>query len=131
VRDYIDRTVAEARERGWVVTILNRRRNIPTINSTNDQERRFAERIAINTVIQGSAADLIKVAMNNIHNRLAAGGLAAKLLLQIHDELVFEVPNSEMLFARQLIEDEMVNAIDLTVPLKVNIETGQNWLEAK
>ena len=129
VRQYIDETIASARERAWVVTKLNRRRNIPTINSTNDIERRFAERIAINTVIQGTAADLIKVAMNRIHEQLVSGGHATKLLLQIHDELVFEVPGEELLFARQLIEREMANAITLNVPTKVNIETGPNWLE--
>ena len=131
VKEYIDSVIAEARQRGFVVTKLNRRRNIPTINSTNDQERKFAERIAINTVIQGSAADLIKVAMNNIYSRLTAEGHAAKILLQIHDELVFEVPNAEMLFARTLIEHEMANAMKLRVPIKVNIEVGPNWLEAK
>jgi len=131
VKGYIDHVIAEARERAYVVTKLNRRRNIPTINSTNEQERRFAERIAINTVIQGSAADLIKVAMNNIYSRLISGGHAAKILLQIHDELVFEVPSAELLFARQLIEREMTNAFTLKVPIKVNIEVGPNWLEAK
>ena len=131
VKAYIDSVVAGARERGYVVTKLNRRRNIPTINSRNDQERRFAERIAINTVIQGSAADLIKVAMNNIYSRLTSEGHAARILLQIHDELVFEVPNAELLFARQLIEHEMAGAMTLRVPIKVNIEVGPNWLEAK
>ena len=131
VREYIDTTVEEARERGWVVTMLNRRRNIPTIRSTNDQERRFAERIAVNTVIQGSAADLIKIAMNNIHSELSSSGHSARLLLQIHDELVFEIPQAELLFAREFIEREMTNAIKLEVPVKVNIELGPNWLEAK
>jgi len=131
VRKYIDSVIEEARQREWVATKLNRRRNIPTINSTNDQERRLAERIAINTVIQGSAADLIKVAMNNLHSQLIAGGHAARIILQIHDELVLEAPKDELLSARQLIEGTMCNAIKLKVPTKVNIETGPNWLEAK
>ncbi|HUW32729.1 MAG TPA: DNA polymerase I, partial [Planctomycetota bacterium] len=131
VKRYIDSVIAEARERGYVLTKLNRRRNIPTINSTNDQERRFAERIAINTVIQGSAADLIKVAMNNIFSRLQSGGHATRILLQIHDELVFEVPKAELMFARPIIEREMTSAFALKVPIKVNIEAGPNWLEAK
>jgi len=131
VREYIDETVGQARDRGWVVTMLNRRRNIPTINSSNDQERRFGERIAINTVIQGSAADLIKIAMNNILSQLVSGGHSAKILLQIHDELLFEVPETELLFARQLIDREMTGAIKLKVPVKVNIEVGPSWLEAK
>jgi len=131
VREYIDATIRQARDRGWVVTMLNRRRNIPTINSSNDQERRFAERIAINTVIQGSAADLIKIAMNNIHSQLVSGGHSAKILLQIHDELVFEIPKAELLFAGRPIEREMIGAIKLRVPVKVNIEVGPNWLEAK
>ena len=131
VKHYIDSVIAGARERGYVLTKLNRRRNIPTIHSTNDHERRFAERIAINTVIQGSAADLIKVAMNNIHSRLVSGGHATTILLQIHDELVFEVPSAEMMFARPLIEREMAGAFALKVPIKVNIEVGPNWLEAK
>ena len=131
VKRYIDGVIAEARVRGYVLTKLNRRRIIPTINSTNDQERRFAERIAINTVIQGSAADLIKVAMNNIFSRLRSGGHATKILLQIHDELVFEVPKAELMFDRPLIEREMTTAFALKVPIKVNIEVGSNWLEAK
>jgi len=131
VRQYIDSVVDHARQHEWVATILNRRRKIPTINSTNDQERRFAERIAINTVIQGSAADLIKIAMNNLHSKLIAGGHATRIILQIHDELVLEVPSDELLFARQLIERAMCDAIKLKVPTKVKIETGSNWLEAK
>ena len=87
--------------------------------------------MAVNTVVQGSAADLIKVAMNRIYQRLQHEGHASRILLQIHDELVFEVPKSELLFERALVENEMVAAMELNVPIKVHIEVGDNWLEAK
>jgi len=131
VKQYIEKVIESCRELGYVVTMLNRRRYLPTINSSNAQDRRFAERMAINTVIQGSAADLIKVAMNRIYRRLRDEQHATKIILQIHDELVFEVPKSDVLFERALIEREMSSAMELNVPIQVHIEVGDNWLEAK
>ena len=92
--------------------------------------RNFAERTAINTPVQGTAADIIKVAMINIHNKLKKDGLATKMILQVHDELVFEVPQNELDKVKALVENEMVNAVKLDVPIKVHIGYGENWAEA-
>jgi len=131
VKEYIDSVIDGCRKDGFVVTMLNRRRYLPKINSSNQQQRRDAERMAINTVIQGSAADLIKVAMNRLYRRLLDDNHATKIILQIHDELVCEVPKADLLFERPLIENEMVSAMALDVPLVVNVAVGDNWMEAK
>ncbi len=131
VKEYIDKVIDGCRNDGFVVTMLNRRRYLPKINSSNQQQRRDAERMAVNTVIQGSAADLIKVAMNRLYRRLLDDNHATKIILQIHDELVCEVPKTDLLFERPLIENEMVSAMALDVPLVVNIAVGDNWMEAK
>jgi DNA polymerase I len=131
VRAWLDGSVAQARERGWVETIFRRRRYIPEIKDRNFNTRAFGERLAQNSPIQGSAADLIKVAMIGIHAALARDGLAARMLLQVHDELVFEVPPDEEAALRGLVEREMTGAIELDVPLVVDIGIGANWLEAK
>ena len=123
-------TVEEAREKGYVETLLGRRRYVPTINARNRIERSFAERVAVNMPIQGTQADMIKIAMVNIHRRMKAEGLQSRLLLQVHDELVFEVPPDEEQAMRRLIEEEMVNALPLNVPIEVDINTGDNWLDA-
>ena len=122
--------VDETRQNGYVTTLLNRRRNIPEINSDNRRMREFAERTAINTPIQGSAADLIKVAMINIHNRLLKEKLKTKMILQVHDELVFDVPKDELEIIKKLVPQEMESAIKLDVPIKVDLGVGNNWLEA-
>lgn len=131
VKDFIDETINAARMQGFVKTILNRRRPIPGINSSNHNERGFAERMAVNTIIQGSAADLIKHAMINIHRQLRKNKFATKMILQIHDELLFEVPSNEVTSARTLIKNEMENALSLKVPLIITIGVGKNWLEVK
>lgn len=130
VRAYMDRMIAEAREKGYVTTILGRRRYLSEIHSSNRQVREFAERTAINTPIQGSAADLIKLAMIHIFRRLGSEGLRTRMILQVHDELVFEVPNEEIDPARTLIVEEMEGALDLSVPIRVDVGIGDNWLEA-
>ncbi|MDZ7260846.1 MAG: DNA polymerase I, partial [candidate division KSB1 bacterium] len=130
VNDFIIKTISEARKRGYVTTLLNRRRYLPEILSDNRRMREFAERTAINTPIQGTAADLIKVAMINISRRLKERGLKTKMILQVHDELVFEVPKEELEQVRQLVKQEMEGAIQLDVPIKVDIGVGANWLEA-
>jgi DNA polymerase-1 len=130
VRDYIDQSLEQARERGYVTTLMNRRRYLPDIKNSNRSVRQFAERIAINAPIQGTAADLIKVAMINIHRRLAEEGHKTKLILQIHDELVFEVPQGELEEIKALVKEEMEGVVKLYIPLKVDIGVGKNWAEA-
>ena len=130
VRQFIDRTIAEARERGWVSTILGRRRYLPELGSRDPAVRQFAERAATNTPIQGSAADLIKLAMITVHRRLREGGLAARLLLQVHDELVLEAPASEAAAVGDLVRDAMEHVWPLRVPLRVDVRSGANWAEA-
>ncbi|HOT96915.1 MAG TPA: DNA polymerase I [bacterium] len=130
VQEYMLRTVREARQNGYVTTLLGRRRMVPDIASDNRRIREFAERTAINTPIQGSAADLIKVAMIRIQNRLEQEKCAARMIMQVHDELVFEVPRDEIEAVRALVRAEMEGAIKLEVPVKVETGVGNNWLEA-
>lgn len=130
VKAYIEDTINEARERGYVTTILNRRRYIPEINSQNNSIRQFAERTAINTPIQGSAADLIKVAMIKIHRAIKEKRLKSKMILQVHDELVFEVPKDEVDVMKKLVKTKMEEVAKLKVLIKVQVKIGKNWLEA-
>lgn len=127
VRLFLDGILETARNKGYVSTILNRRRYLPEINSSNTNARQFAERMAINTPIQGTAADLIKLAMINISNKIAKRSLASCMIMQVHDELVFEVPLSEKAEVMELIRQEMEGVIRLNVPLKVDIASGKNW----
>ncbi|MFQ5864296.1 MAG: DNA polymerase, partial [bacterium] len=131
VNEFIIKTITEARQKGYVTTLLNRRRYLPDINSENRSRREFTERTAINTPIQGTAADLIKVAMINIWNKLQERGLQTKMIMQVHDELVFEVTKTEVDAVRELVKQEMEEAIELDVPIKVDIGVGPNWLEAR
>jgi DNA polymerase-1 len=130
VADFITRTLTEAKQRGRVETILGRRRATAGIKFT-DRMRTQAERIAVNAVIQGSAADLIKKAMIDLHNRLKSQDLQARMLLQIHDELVLEAPDSEIELLARLVRDVMTHAIPFDVPLVVDIAAGPNWLDVK
>lgn len=127
VRNYIDRVIAQARQDGYVTTLLQRRRYLPDINSRNFNLRSFAERTAMNTPIQGSAADQIKLAMVNIDRRLKAENFSSKMILQVHDELIFEVYEPELAPLARLVKSEMETAIQLLVPLKVDIKVGTNW----
>lgn len=127
VRNYIDRVINQARQDGFVTTLLQRRRYLPEINSRNFNLRSFAERTAMNTPIQGSAADQIKLAMVNIDQRLRAEKYDSKMILQVHDELIFEVHESELDALAKLVREEMETAIELLVPLKVDIKVGTNW----
>jgi DNA polymerase I len=131
VRAFLDRMVEEARERGYVETLFGRRRYIPELADKNFNIRAFGERIAQNAPIQGSAADLIKRAMLRVHARLATEGFQAKMLLQVHDELVFEAPPAELEALATLVRTEMEGAAALTVPLVVDLGTGDNWVDAK
>lgn len=130
VKGYIDSIVEDARRNGYVTTIMNRRRYIPDINSENFGVKRFAERAAINTPIQGSAADLIKMAMIQIDGRIESLRLKSRMTLQVHDELVFEVPLDEVDAVRRMTKEIMETAYPLSVPIVVDIRTGRNWLEA-
>ncbi len=131
VRAYLDSVVEFAREQGYVETLFGRRRYIPELRDRNHNIRSFGERTAQNSPIQGSAADLIKVAMIRIHGRLAAEGFEGKMLLQVHDELVFEAPEAELDDLRGLVIQEMVHAAELSVPLVVDVDFGRDWLETK
>ncbi len=130
VKSYMDESVAKAKEMGYVETILGRRRYLRDINSGNAVVRGFAERNAINAPIQGSAADMIKIAMISIHNEMQKKNMKSKMLLQVHDELVFDAHRSELDELKILVEDKMKNAIPLKVPVEVGIGTGDNWLQA-
>ncbi|MCK0132404.1 DNA polymerase I [Flavobacteriaceae bacterium F08102] len=130
LKKYMNAQIAFAREHGYVETILGRRRYLNDINSRNAVVRGAAERNAVNAPIQGSAADIIKIAMINIYNRLEKEGLKSKMLLQVHDELVFDALKSELDQLRPLIKEEMENAVHLTVPLDVEIDEGPTWLDA-
>ncbi len=131
VKAYMERIVAEAREKGYVETLFGRKRPLPDIKSPNRVAREFAERTAINTPIQGTAADIIKLAMIRIDRALKEGGFRTRMLLQVHDELLFEVPPEELEEIKALVREKMEGVVTLKVPLKVNLATGRNWAEAK
>jgi len=131
VKEYMDDIVQDAKFNGYVTTILNRRRYLPDIASSNFNLRSFAERTAMNTPIQGSAADIIKKAMIDMDARLKKENMQAKLLLQVHDELIFEAPKEEIAMLEKIVPEVMENAIELAVPLKVDFNYGATWYEAK
>ncbi|MGG2105618.1 DNA polymerase I [Lysinibacillus pakistanensis] len=131
VKQYMDDIVQDAKFNGYVTTILNRRRYLPDITSSNFNIRSFAERTAMNTPIQGSAADIIKKAMIDMDARLKKENMQAKLLLQVHDELIFEAPKEEVALLEKIVPEVMEHAIELTVPLKVDFNHGATWYEAK
>jgi DNA polymerase-1 len=131
IRNYLDSMVEFAKENGYVTTLFGRRRYIPELRERNFNIRAFGERTAANSPIQGSAADLIKIAMIRIDDALTKGKFAARMLLQVHDELVFEVPPGEMSSVQELVKQEMEHAAQLSVPLVVDMGTGANWLDTK
>ena len=131
VQELIKRTIAQAAADGYVTTLLGRRRPIPELRASNRQTRSLGERLAVNTVMQGTAADVIKVAMVRIHERLRAEGRAARLVLQVHDELLLEVPEVETSAVRDLVREEMVGAYPLDPTLAVDVGVGDSWADAK
>jgi DNA polymerase-1 len=131
VRAFLDRQIALAREQGYVETIFKRRRYIPEIRDRNFNMRAYGERNAQNSPLQGSAADLIKVAMTRIHRAIRDQGLRGRMLLQVHDELVFDVPPEELDPMKELVKSHMENVVELKVPLVVDLGVGPNWLDAK
>ncbi len=130
VKEFMDKIIAEAKEKGYAMTLLGRKRRIPEFQSNQFNVRMFAERTAINTPVQGTAADMIKIAMINIHKKMCDQDLKAKMILQVHDELVFDVPEQEVDALSELVKKEMEGAIKLDVPVVVDVGTGNNWLEA-
>ena len=130
VKEYMDRVVAEGIEKGYVTTLYGRRRLLPELSSSNRNIRAQGERMALNTPIQGTAADIIKLAMVKVANRLAAESLQARLILQVHDELIVECPLEEADRAAAILKEEMEQAAQLSVPLTAEVQRGQNWLEA-
>lgn len=130
IRAFIDDTVAAARENGYVETLFGRRRYLPDINSKNATVRALAERNAVNAPIQGTAADIIKMAMINVDRKLTEVSLKSKMVLQIHDELLFDVPEGETQTLMKVVKDCMENVMELSVPLTVECNYGKNWLEA-
>lgn len=131
IKEYMETVVRDARDTGYVETLFNRRRELPDINSRNFNIRSFAERTAINSPIQGSAADILKIAMINLDKALSEGQFKAKMLLQVHDEIVLEVPNDELEAIKALVKKTMEGAVDLAVPLLADENTGKTWYEAK
>jgi len=127
VRNFIESTIRKTEKCGYVTTISGHRRYIPTINSRNKTEKAAAERVAVNTPIQGSAADIVKAAMLSLDKRLASTKSKARILLQVHDELILECPEKEADKNTKIIKEEMEQAVKLRIPLRVNIETGKNW----
>ena len=131
VQDFIARTIEESARDGYATSLLGRRRPVPEIRASNRQTRSLGERLAVNFVMQGSNADIIKVAMVRIHDRLREEGRGARLVLQVHDELLLEVPDAELSAVRDLVREEMCGAFDLDPPLAVDIGTGDDWHDAK
>jgi len=129
VKEYIENTKIQARERGYVQTVMGRRRYIPEIKSPNRQVRESAERMAINMPVQGTSADIIKIAMVNLHREMERQNLRTKMTLQVHDELLFEVPPEEVETMKGLVAEIMPQALKLSVPLKIDIKLGKNWAE--
>jgi DNA polymerase I len=131
VQDFIRRTIEQAERDGYATSLLGRRRPVPELRASNRQTRGLGERLAVNFVMQGSNADIIKVAMVRIHERLRAEGRSARLVLQVHDELLLEVPEAEVSAVKELVREEMCRAYDLDPPLAVDVGVGDDWHEAK
>jgi DNA polymerase-1 len=131
VKEFIEKTIEEATERGYVTTLHGRKRRIPELRSRKWPTRSLGERLAVNTPIQGTSADIIKVAMVNCRRALVEAGLSTRLVLQIHDELLFEAPEEEVAAATEIVIREMANAFEMDPPLGVDAGAGDNWLAAK
>ena len=130
IREYIDQAIEEARNNGYVTTIMGRRRQLPDINSRNAVVRSYAERNAVNAPLQGSAADIIKIAMVNIYREIGRRGLRSRMIMQVHDELIFNIVPEELAEMQTIVASEMENAWHGDVPLEVSMGTATNWLEA-
>ncbi|QJW48833.1 hypothetical protein HA075_26560 [bacterium BFN5] len=131
VKEFIDQIVKEAHSKGYVTTLFGRRRYLPDINSSNFNQRSFAERTAMNTPIQGTAADIIKKAMIDVYTQLRDNHLQSRILLQVHDELVLEVMDGEVAKVAEIVQQAMERAVQLSVPLTADVKIGVNWAQAK
>ena len=128
---YLERAIEDAKEKGYAETLFGRRRPLPELKSSNFNLREFGKRVALNMPVQGSAADIMKLAMVRVHDRLKREGLCARLLMQVHDELIAECPAEEQAQVKHILTEEMEHAAVLSVPLTVDAHCGKNWLEAK
>ena len=131
IKSFLDGLVAEGKEKGYVTTMFGRRRPIPELKSGNFMQRSFGERVAMNSPIQGPAADIIKIAMNRVYKRIRQEGLKSRLVLQVHDELLIETKKDELEIVSRILEEEMKGAANLSVELEVDMHEGSNWYEAK
>ena len=131
LRTFLDDTVAHAKEMGYVVTLFGRRRPVPELSSSNFMQRSFGERVAMNAPIQGTAADIMKIAMIGVNRRLKEQNLKSRLVLQVHDELLIEAYRPELPEVEKILREEMEQAASLDVPLEIDMHTGENWYEAK
>jgi DNA polymerase-1 len=131
IKIFLDRLVSDAKKKGYAKTMYGRRRPVPELTSSNFMQRSFGERVAMNSPIQGTAADIMKIAMNRVYARLMRENLKSRLILQIHDELLIEAPEDEAEYAKQVLEEEMRAAADLSVSLETDCHIGTDWYEAK
>ena len=131
VKKFLDDSVENAKEKGYAVTLFGRRRPVPELKSSNFMQRNFGERVAMNAPIQGTAADIMKIAMIDVHKELKKRNMKSRMLLQVHDELLIEAECSEVDEVKEILRDKMENAVKLSVPLIVDMHTGKNWYEAK
>ena len=131
IKEFLDRLVAEAKEKGYSTTIFGRRRPIPELSSSNFMQRSFGERVAMNSPIQGTAADIIKIAMNRVNQRLKNNNMHSRLILQVHDELLVEAHKDEIEEVKRIMTEEMTGAAKLDVPLEAEVKIGSNWYETK
>ena len=131
IKTFLDDTVAHAKEMGYVVTLFGRRRPVPELSSSNFMQRSFGERVAMNAPIQGTAADIMKIAMIGVNRRLKEQNLKSRLVLQVHDELLIEAYRPELPEVEKILREEMEQAASLDVPLETDMHTGENWYEAK
>ena len=131
IKIFLDDTVKHAKEMGYVVTLFGRRRPVPELSSSNFMQRSFGERVAMNAPIQGTAADIMKIAMIGVNRRLKEQNLKSRLVLQVHDELLIEAYKPELEIVETILREEMEQAASLDVPLEIDMHTGENWYEAK
>ena len=131
IKQFLEQSVADAKEKGYVTTLFGRRRPVPELKSSNFMQRSFGERVAMNSPIQGTAADIIKIAMNHVYERMKKEGLRSRLVLQVHDELLIETKKEEIEEVSRILEEEMKGAADLAVELDVDMHQGDSWYEAK
>ena len=131
IKSYLDGEVAKAKKDGYITTMFGRRRSVPELKSSNFMQRSFGERVAMNSPIQGTAADIIKIAMVRVNRALREANLRSRLILQVHDELLIEAAQEELEVVSGILEREMRQAADLAVPLEVDMHTGSDWYEAK